>query len=352
MSGGVDSAAAAALLVEQGHEVIGVTFRIGSGAGIEARGCCSAQQASDAAECAAALGIKHFVHHAEEDFRRHVVEPFARAYAAGLTPNPCIDCNRHVRFPTLLRLADSLGAPLIATGHYARVERRSATARYCLARAVDDAKDQSYVLWSLDQASLARLRLPVGGLLKSEAREIARQRGLIVADKPESQDICFVPHGDYRQMLIDTEADVGGPGPIVNTSGAVLGRHQGTYRYTVGQRRGLGVSAGRPLYVLAVDPKSCTVVVGGIEELLSNQVRAEQVVFSGATPEEFSSPTAVRAQMSAHGHRVEAEAVCRDAGLVVQYGAPTRTTAPGQSVVCYDGDTGRQVLCGGVVVRR
>lgn len=352
MSGGVDSAVAAALLVEQGYEVIGVTFRIGSGAGTQTRGCCSAQQACDAAECAAALGIKHFVHHAEEDFHCHVVEPFARAYAAGLTPNPCIDCNRHVRFPALLRLADSLDARLIATGHYAQVERHPDTGRFCLARAEDDAKDQSYVLWALDQATLARLLLPVGGLLKAEARAMARQRGLIVADKPESQDICFVPDGDYRQMLIDTEVEVGGPGPIVDTAGTVLGRHQGTYRYTVGQRRGLGVSAGRPLYVLAVDPDSCTVVVGGAEELLSDEVRAKQVVFGRAAEAEFSSPKPVRAQMSAHGRRVEAEAAWRDPELVVRFSVPTRTTAPGQSVVCYDAATGRQVLCGGVVVRR
>jgi len=352
MSGGVDSAVAAALLVEQGHEVIGVTFRIGSGAGIEARGCCSAQQACDAAECAAVLGIQHFVHHAEEDFRRHVVEPFARAYAAGLTPNPCIECNRFVRFPVLLRLADSLDAPLIATGHYARVERRSADGRYCLSRAADDAKDQSYVLWALDQATLARLALPLAGMLKTEAREIARQRGLAVAEKRESQDICFVPDGDYREFLNDAGFADGGPGPIVDSTGTVLGRHQGTCRYTVGQRRGLGVAAGRPLYVLAVDPQSCTVVVGGAEELLSSELWAEQVVFGGAREDDLASPVAVRAQMSAHGHPAEATACLADGGLLLRYVRPTRTTAPGQSVVCYDAETGRQVLCGGVVARR
>jgi len=349
MSGGVDSAVAAALLVEQGHEVIGVTFHIGAA---EDDGYASAGQAHDAAECAVALGIEHFFHHAEEDFRRLVVEPFARAYVSGITPNPCVDCNRYVRFPALLRLADAFDAPLIATGHYARVERRGAHGRYCLARGQDEAKDQSYVLWALDQETLARLRLPVGGLLKDEAREMARRRLLPVAEKSESQDICFVPDGNYREFLVGAGVAGSGPGPIVDSSGIVLGRHQGTHRYTVGQRRGLGVSAGRPLYVLAVLPESSTVVVGGADELVCGELRAEQVVLGGASPGELCDWTPVRAQMSAHGSRVEAEAVWRDHELVVRFGCPTRPTAPGQSVVCYDAETGRQVLCGGVVARR
>ncbi len=350
MSGGVDSAVAAALLARAGHEVIGVTFRIGSGSGAEGRGCCSARQACDAAACAEALGLEHFVHHAEAEFHAAVVGPFAEAYLRGETPNPCIECNRAVRFPTMLRLADALGADAIATGHYARVEHDDASGRWCIARGADPTKDQSYVLYALGQETLARLLLPLGGIPKARTRELARELGLTVADKPDSQDICFVPDGDYRAYLLGAGLAGTEPGPIVDPTGNVLGRHEGTYRYTVGQRRGLGIGGGEPLYVLAVDPATATVTVGPAEELLAAGLRLANVVWGGAYPAALGGPLPVRVQMRAHGEAVEAMAdLGASGGLTVTFTTPHRATAPGQSAVCYDAETGTRVLCGGIV---
>lgn len=347
MSGGVDSAIAAALLVEAGFEVIGVTFRIGGGAGAEAKGCCSARHACDAALCAERLGIPHFVEHVEEAFHREVVARFRADYAEGLTPNPCIECNRRVRFPALLEVADRLGLARIATGHYARI-RPSVEGWPCLARGVDPAKDQSYVLYALGGATLARLELPLGGLRKSEVREAARRRGLAVAEKPESQDICFVPDGDYRDFLLEAGGTGAEPGPIVDSAGRELGRHEGTWRYTVGQRRGLGVSAPTPLYVLGVDPASRTVTVGPAEELLVEGLSAVSPVLSSVSAEALAAGMPARVQTRAHGEAHPARVSLREGALAVSFLTPTRRVAPGQSIVCYDWETDQVVLAGGV----
>ena len=352
MSGGVDSSVAAALLVEQGYDVVGVTLRVWpwSEPAEPAKrfgSCCGTEATDDARHVARALGIPYYLLNMEGEFERAVVGPFTDAYRRGETPVPCLACNSDVKFGSLLRRARAWEATAVATGHYARVTREAATGRHLLLRATDARKDQSDFLWPLTQAQLAAARFPVGELTKDEVRDHARRLGLMTADKPESQEICFIPDDDYRGFLRRREPGVFRPGPIVDCRGAVLGRHGGVAGYTIGQKKGLGLAAGRPLYVVDLDPERATVVVGGPGELERDRLVARSVNFIAcARP---IAPLRVEAKIR-HSH-VPAPATVRmiDASRAeVVFDEPQRAIAPGQSVVWYRGEC---VIGGGVIAR-
>ncbi len=280
MSGGVDSSVAAALLHDQGFEVLGVTLQLwGKDVCTTAgtRRCCSVRDALDAKAVAKRLGIHHTVLELSEQFRTQVIDYFVDSYADGLTPNPCVVCNDQIKFGTLMEQAQQLGADLVATGHYARNGYDPATSRYTLSRAVDLAKDQSYVLFNLTQDQLSRARFPLGSLTKPDVRALARELGLATAEKPDSQDICFVRDGDKNAFLRQRLVQVEQPGPIIDTDGRVLGQHHGLLGYTIGQRQGLGIAAGYPLYVVAMDRTNNRLVVGSREQLLAEAFVAERV---------------------------------------------------------------------------
>lgn len=350
MSGGVDSSVAACLLQEQGFEVVGVTFRFWAECEARAaaarRTCCSLSDLRDASLVARGLGIEHQVVDLRREFKEMVVDPFVDSYTAGLTPNPCVECNRLLKFPGLLRAADQSGAGRIATGHYARIAEEGGLHR--LLRGADPAKDQSYVLYRLDQPTLARLLFPVGGLSKQEVVKKARGLGLEAAGREESQDICFLPDGDYRDFLRERRPEAFLPGFILDREGRILGKHSGIADFTIGQRRGLGVPAPHPLYVIDLDPVRNAVVVGTWEEAEMLEVRAEEVSWiSGAPPaEEFAAEAKVRYQMEPVAARVRTagEGSFR-AGLM----DPVPAAAPGQSAVLYRSD---EVLGGGIIARR
>jgi tRNA-specific 2-thiouridylase len=349
MSGGVDSSVAAALLKDQGYEVVGVTMRLVShpeGDYSLNRGCCTLDDAQDARRVAYRLDITHYIVNLEREFRTHVVDYFAHEYMHGRTPNPCTACNRYIKFDALLRKADELGVDFIATGHYARIEVRDKA--YRLMRAVDVTKDQSYVLYMLGQNQLRRLLLPVGHYRKDEIRSIAAQLRLPVARKPDSQEICFVPNGNYRDFISRHRADALVPGPIVDTSGRALGQHPGIAFFTIGQRRGLGLATGRPLYVVDIKPEGRTVVVGSEEELLVRSFEVEELSFvAGTAPDTvFSASVKIRYRSA------ELPAVIRllgDGTAEVELQEPARGIAPGQAAVFYRGD---EVLGGGIIRSR
>lgn len=350
MSGGVDSSVAAALLVEQGYDVVGVTLRIWPWVDPEdpARrfgACCSTEAAEDARRVARMLGIPHYLLDAAADFERRVVEPFMAEYRQGRTPVPCLACNRELKFGWLLRRAEAWDAVAVATGHYARLERDPATGRCVLRRARDHQKDQTHFLWSLTQAQLARARFPVGELTKDEVRAYARRLGLPTADKPESQELCFVPEGDYRAFLRQRDPGAFRPGPVVDRHGRRLGTHAGLPLYTVGQRRGLGLATGRPLYVLALEAATNTVVVGQAEELERRWLLAHEVNFIAGSPP--GGPRRIEARVRHRQPPAPARLRVLDATTAeVEFEAPQRAVAPGQSVVFYEGDV---VLGGGVI---
>ena len=352
MSGGVDSSVAAALLVEQGAEAIGVPLRVWPWREPDEStrkfgSCCSPETVVDARAVARRLGIPYYLLNTEREFDRAVIEPFARAYAAARTPVPCVACNRDVKFGSLRHRARAWDAAAVATGHYARITREPATGRFLLWRGRDARKDQSDFLWPLDQTQLEAARFPVGELTKEAVREKARALGLETADKPESQEICFIPDDDYRGFLRRRMPDAFGPGPIVDGQGTVLGRHEGLVNYTVGQRRGLGLSSRRPLYVIALDPGRNTLVVGEAGGVAIDRLRAEQVNLI-AIPA-LSGPLAVTAKIR-HSHE-PAPAVIEPAGegtVLVRFERAQRAPAPGQSVVFYQGDL---VVGGGVIAR-
>lgn len=342
MSGGVDSSVAAARLVEQGYDVTGVTLKLWGGDSDS--GCCSVGDVEDARRVAAQLDIPHYVFNFSDEFDARVVEPYADAYAAGRTPNPCVECNRSMKFGRLLERADALGFETVATGHHARVttdgtgRAGGAGARYRLRRGVDPAKDQSYVLYMLGQRELGRVRLPVGELTKSEVRGHAARLGLRTADKPESMDVCFISRGEGRERFLASRVP-SRPGAVVDTAGAVVGRHDGVVGFTVGQRRGLRVATGERRYVLDVDATTATVTIGGRDDLLRDAVRVERSSFVAGAPPSPERELAV--QVRAHGAPA---AGCLD-GEVVRFTDPQPRVAPGQVVALYDGDT---LLGGGI----
>ncbi len=349
MSGGVDSSVAAALLLEQGYEVIGITMRLWTQEDPSApryqRRCCSVEDTDDARAAAETLGIRHYVLNMEREFAAEVVQPFVEEYARGRTPNPCLACNQRVKFRPLMAQATALGAHYLATGHYARIRRNGQG--YELWRAADGAKDQSYVLYTLGQDELARVLFPVGDYQKPQVREIARQLELPNAEKPDSADICFIPSGDYPAFVAQRVGTR--PGPIVDTAGRVIGQHEGIVGYTVGQRRRLPARGGQgPLYVIDVDAAANAVVAGPPERLLAEGLIAEDVCFvSGRAP---NGQTPVLAQIRYRGAPVPASLVVRGGGTAeVRFQEPQRAVTPGQAVVFYDGP---RVLGGGTIAQR
>lgn len=362
MSGGVDSSAAAALLKAGGHELVGFTMQLWNqrrglsvgedGEPLPSR-CCSLDDVYDARRVAEELGFPFYVLNLERDFERDVVAPFVQSYLEGETPIPCVACNSRLKFAALDRTALSVGCEKVATGHYARVEFDEAAERYRLLRGRDARKDQSYFLWELTQEQLSRSLFPLGEMSKEEAREAARRHGLYVAEKRESQEICFVPDGDYAGFIdryLEAEGrEVERParGEIVDTEGRVVGEHEGVHRFTVGQRRGIGVSRPLPLYVVRVEPESSRVVVGRDEELLSSEFTAAGV--NWVAFDEPSEP--VRADVRVRYRHTEAPATITPLGggrARVRFDDPQRAVTPGQATVFY---RGAEVTGGGWIVR-
>ncbi|MEP6798146.1 MAG: tRNA 2-thiouridine(34) synthase MnmA [Lapillicoccus sp.] len=338
MSGGVDSAVAAARMVDAGHEVVGVHLALSQNAATlreSARGCCTIEDAGDARRVADMLGIPFYVWDMAARFRRDVMDDFVAEYAAGRTPNPCLRCNEKIKFAALLDKAVALGFDAVATGHYAQVAE-AADGRRELHRAVDAAKDQSYVLGVLDADQLARSFFPLGDTTKPQIREEARARGFFVASKPDSHDICFIADGDTKGWLTARLGEQ--PGDIVDADGVVVGQHAGAYAFTVGQRRGLGLAQdsldGQPRYVLQVEAATNTVVIGTRDLLGVDVVTGAHARWCGPAPEGVIS---VGAQLRAHGEEVPATAWADDELVHVRLGRRVRGVAPGQSVVLYDG---------------
>ncbi len=348
MSGGVDSSLTAALLLEQGYDVIGITMQIWEhGGDDDEKGCCSLAAVGDARRVADKLGIPFYVVNFRELFEKKVVDYFVAEYGRGLTPNPCIACNRFIKFEALLQKAIALGAQFVATGHYARIERDGQSGRFTLKKGLDSRKDQSYALYHLTQQTLSRFLMPLGTFTKTQTRELAAKIGLSVADKAESQEICFVPDDDYKAFLQERAPKSLRPGDIVDVKGKVLGRHQGLPLYTVGQRKGLGLAAGSPLYVVRLEPETNRVVVGGNDEVFGSALIARDLTW---TDEAIVSPTRAAAKIRYNSKESAALLTPLENGAMrVEFEAPQRAITPGQAVVFYDGDL---VLGGGTIVRQ
>ncbi|HHY98865.1 MAG TPA: tRNA 2-thiouridine(34) synthase MnmA [Firmicutes bacterium] len=368
MSGGVDSSLAAALLVRQGYDVIGVTMRLWAEAGAEQenieRSCCSLAAVEDARRVAARLGIPFYVLNFEEEFEKRVVRYFASEYERGRTPNPCIRCNKEIKFGLLSMRARELGADYIATGHYARIRYDENRGRYLLKRAEDRRKDQTYVLYGLSQEQLASTLMPLGDFTKDRTRRLAAELGFDwVARKSESQEICFIPDDDYRRFLETYSPGVARPGRIVDSSGKVLGIHRGIGFYTIGQRKGLGITASEPLYVIDIDAATNTLIVGTVREAFSEGLIATQVNWIAIS--ELNAPLRAEVKIRYTAEPVwaivspyadlPADSGNRDSEghhthrIKVTFEEPQRSVTAGQSAVLYSGDV---VLGGGIIEKR
>ncbi len=351
MSGGVDSSTVAAMLRAQGHNIIGLTMQLwnqrrlagreGIPESVQGR-CCSLDDVYDARRVAQQIGIPYYVVNHEESFEREVVRPFVEEYLSGRTPIPCSLCNNHLKFEQLHVVARQIGAERVATGHYARVDFDEKTQRWLLKRPADHSKDQTYFLFGLTQEQLSRTLFPLGDMTKPEVRESARQHGLALAEKPDSQEICFVPGGDYKRFIDAYLAERGDAlpetaGELVTTNGEVIGEHSGIHNFTVGQRKGLGVATGSPLYVIQISGANKQVIVGGDENLYSRRLRARRVNLISV--DDLHEPMRVSVKIR-HRHEPAAAMIAKAGSdeIVVTFDEPQRAITPGQSAVFYDGD--------------
>ncbi len=344
MSGGVDSSTAAALLLRDGYDLVGITMRLFDGENVERKGhtCCSLDDVNDARAVAGRLGFPYYVVNFTGDFKREVIDRFVSAYQSGATPNPCIDCNRYLKWGRLFRTAEELEHPIVATGHYARIRKDGD--RYLLLRAADPRKDQSYVLYSMTQEELSHTLFPLGELSKETTREIAREYGLLNADKHDSQDICFVPDHDYAGFIERYTGTPSAPGDFLSTDGTVLGRHKGIIHYTLGQRKGLGIPSDSPLYVCGIDPKAGTVTLGHEDALFSSTAFVEEVNMIVA---DLPDGARVQAKVRYRQPPEWATVYHTETGLRLEFDHPQRAITPGQAAVLYDGE---YVLAGGRLV--
>ncbi len=351
MSGGVDSSVAAALLLDQQNEVCGATLKLFTneyvGINDRTRTCCSLDDVLDARSVADKLSFDHHVFNFGTHFQNDVVTPFAAEYVEGRTPNPCINCNRFIKFSKLLDRARILDQDYIATGHYAQVEYNTTTGRYELKRAKDLSKDQTYVLYAMTQDELKHTLFPLGNLLKSEVRTIAEERGLVNARKPESQDICFVQDGDYAKFIEQTLGISSPPGNFINTRGEVIGTHKGIIHYTVGQRRGIGISSDAPLYVVDKDKESNTVTLGSSEDLFNDTLLATDVNWISIPA--LTEPMDVTAKIRYGAVENPATITPMENGdVLVKFKSPLRAISPGQATVFYSNDS---VVGGGTIIK-
>lgn len=353
MSGGVDSSVAAYLVQQAGYSCAGANMRLFTNADLNAdlgdesddNSCCSAADAEDARQVAARLGMPFYVFNMADKFRAAVIDRFIAAYQAGHTPNPCIDCNRYLKFEGLFDKARTLGYDYIVTGHYAQINFNEQTGRWQLLRAADPAKDQSYVLYSLTQEQLAHTMFPLGGLSKQQVREIAAAQGFITADKADSQDICFVPDGDYAAFIEQHSGKAAIPGDFINTAGEVVGRHRGVIRYTIGQRRGLGLAMPRPVYVKEINPADNTVTVAYDEELFCDHLIAREINLIDRVY--IEKPLRLQVKIRYNQRAQWATVTQQDDELHIRFDEPQRAIARGQAAVLYDGDI---VVGGGRII--
>ena len=337
MSGGVDSSVAAFILKNSGYECLGATMYLFSD---------NSRDAEDARKTAESLGFPFMLFDFKNEFKKYVVEEFVKSYTLGKTPNPCVFCNKNLKFSEMLKKADEMNCKYLATGHYARVEFNEKTGKYVLKKASDRNKDQSYVLYMLTQKVLSRLILPLGGYSKPEIRKIAEENGLVTAHKSDSQDICFVPNGDYASFIENYLGKTFPQGDFVLSDGTVLGKNKGIIHYTLGQRKGLGVSYTKPLFVCNIDPETNNVILGDNEDLFTDSLKAENVnIISG---EPFTKPVRCKAKIRYKHEEQPATAFVDGNGILnVNFDEPQRAVTKGQSVVLYDGDT---VLGGGEII--
>ncbi|MGD8536456.1 MAG: tRNA 2-thiouridine(34) synthase MnmA [Candidatus Aminicenantes bacterium] len=350
MSGGVDSSVAAALLKEQGYDVVGVTMNLYSLPKVYCRSenlksCCGWKATEDAHQVALSLGISHYVVDFRRSFEKSVITDFCEEYAQGRTPNPCIRCNQYIKFDVLLKKMKALEADYLATGHHARIEYDKQTTRYILKKGKDREKDQSYFLYPLTQKQLSRTLMPIGDLTKEEVRKKAQASGLPVAERPESQEICFVPDNDYAGFLQTRIPEAFLPGPVVDSENRTLAQHKGIIHYTIGQRRGMGISAPHPLYVLSILSEKNTIVVGPEKKLYEKLLLASKL--NMVSLEKITEPLKVKARIRYKHREAEALVSPMDSDKVrVEFKRSQRAITPGQSVVFYDGD---MVIGGGII---
>lgn len=349
MSGGVDSSVCAALLLKEGYDVSGVTLRLYDGEDYDSgktRTCCSLSDVEDARAVCVRMGIKHYAFNFKEDFKEYVIKNFIDEYENGRTPNPCIECNRHIKFDAMLLRAETLGYDKIATGHYASL-KKAENGRYLLCRAADAAKDQTYVLYSMTQKQLSKTLFPLGTLTKPQVRKIAEENGFVNAKKPDSQDICFVPDGDYAGFIERFTGKTALHGDFINETGEKLGEHKGVIRYTVGQRKGLGIALGKHAYVVEKNPQNNTVTLGDEDALFYKRVLVKDVNFIPF--DELSEGMRVTAKLR-YRHKEQPAVIspAENGCVLIEFDEPQRAPSAGQAAVFYDGDI---VVGGGTIVK-